>query len=230
MFEVSERCHTQVFTVLKVLVRHQAGGALRAYRVVLWLAAGAGSTCLHLSSWLPSADSKAAVLDLPASSSLTQFWRVWADWQGRMGITAWHRSSAITYGCNTQLIFQLFHPRYLFSLPRGEALKLGEDFHLEEQQRTNKNKGHRRLTWRGSDKWKITGHWSKASHTESVLLTAAKQTLQAEDYKWKKLWRYTRCHWLLSVSSDWLPSKHLCFRNDGFVLQINILKSINSLI
>lgn len=70
------------------LVRHRAEGGGRASRNVLGLAVRAGSTCLHLSSWLPSADSKAAELDLPASSSLTQLWRVWGTaarhnrWQG----------------------------------------------------------------------------------------------------------------------------------------------------
>lgn len=82
--------HWSFLSLLKVMVRLQAGGALRAC-CVAFSCKGGLYTCLHLSSWLPSADSKAAELDLPASSSLTQFWRVWGTWQGRRGITACRR-------------------------------------------------------------------------------------------------------------------------------------------
>lgn len=40
-----------------------------------------GSTCLHLSSWLPSPGSEAAVPARPEKSSPDQLWRVWG-WNG----------------------------------------------------------------------------------------------------------------------------------------------------
>lgn len=43
------------------------------------------STCLHLSSWLPSPGSEAAVLPRPENSSPAQLWRVWGEVGVRLG-------------------------------------------------------------------------------------------------------------------------------------------------
>lgn len=97
MVEVNERCPTRLWQSWRCWLGTRQAGSLRACQIVLWWAVGAGCTCLHLSSWLPSVDSKAAVLDLPASSSLNQLWRVWG--------TVARQNETITFGCSTAPIF-----------------------------------------------------------------------------------------------------------------------------
>lgn len=89
------------------VVKQAAVFVLRRPSVVTW------STCLHLSSWLPSLDSEPAELDLPLSSSLTQLWKVWGTVSGQNAVLGRRQVERICHcSKHCSLIFFFFPPTH----------------------------------------------------------------------------------------------------------------------